>query len=274
MAGRAFGTEGETRAATWIASAFDRLGLPPPPGRGRFQPVRGEVEGKQVSSAGNVLAWLDAGAPDTLVIGAHHDHIGDGGPLSRDLFQRALHPGADDNASGVALLLAVADRLAHSASPLPVNVLFVTFAGEETGLYGSGTFVRAPPVPLGSVRAFMNFDMVGRLDERAPVLAVEGTSEYPALAPLVDAIPARGLTVRQAPNIFPGGSNHVSFDAQSVPVLALSTGVTADYHRASDGPDRINHAGPEAIAAWTLELVEAVARAPRSARFAPPASPH
>ncbi len=209
-----------------------------------------------------MLAWLDAGAVDTLVLSAHHDHLGHGGPLSREPLTDALHPGADDNASGVALLLSLAERLAQRTRPLPVNVLFLSSAGEEQGLLGAQAFVAAPPVPLERVRCFINFDMVGRLDLSDPILSVEGTQERPALAALVAQVPPRGFTVRTEVPIFPGGTDHSALHGAGVPVLGLSSGVTADYHRPSDRAETINFAGLEAVSDYAMELVDVLAAAP------------
>ena len=260
--GREFATAGEARAADFIAGSFDRLHLPPPPGHGRFQPVRGVVGGVELASQrGSVLAWLDAGARDTVVLSAHHDHLGHGGPLSKAPMSNALHPGADDNASGVALMLAVAERLAHYPR-LPVNVLFFSASGEEQGLLGAQAFVASPVVPLARLRCVVNLDMVGRLDVDAPILSVEGTFERPALAALVKRVPARGFTVRSDEPIFEGGSDHFTFHRAGVPVLGLSSGVTGDYHRPSDAPGTLNYAGLEALTDYVVALVEALAEEP------------
>src|SRR5262249_58623906 len=105
-------------------------------------------------------------AEETIVVGAHYAHLGHGGSGSLAFFSREIHNGADDNASGTAMVLEMARRLARRPDPLPRRVVFVAFSGEERGLLGSKYYVEHPPSPLASTVLMANFDMVGRLNRR------------------------------------------------------------------------------------------------------------
>ena len=234
--------------------------------------IRGRVAIDRVESQGrNLLALLPGrgaaatatepavSAAETVVVGAHYDHLGFGGPGSTAPGERAVHHGADDNASGTAVLLEVARRLA-AAGPLPRSVLFVAFSGEERGLLGSGHYVANPAVPLADTVAMVNLDMVGRLD--GDKLIVHGTGTGTGLEPLVDRLAAAaGLGLAKEPGGF-GPSDHASFYARKIPVLHVFTGSHGDYHRPTDTADRINYDGMVRIAGLVTDLVRELATAP------------
>ena len=198
-------------------------------------------------------------AAETVVLGAHYDHIGYGGSNSAAPDVRAVHHGADDNASGTALLLEVARRLA-AAGPLPRSVVFVAFSGEEIGLLGSAHYTANPSVPLADTVAMVNLDMVGRMQDDK--LAIQGVDTATVFGPLVDRLGAAGrLTIRKQPG-GSGPSDHASFYAKKIPVLHLFTGTHPDYHRPTDTPEKINYDGMERLATMVTELVTELARVP------------
>jgi len=219
-----------------------------------------------------VLPGRDARRSDeTVVIGAHYDHLGRGGEgsLAPDALG-AVHPGADDNASGVAAVLGLARAFA-AAGGAARTLVFVAFAGEEMGLLGSTQYVRRPARPLESTVLMVNLDMVGRLRERT--LYVGGVDGGAGLRELVTA-QAGGLTLALRGDPF-GPSDHTAFYSAGRPVLFLFTGAHADYHRPSDTWDRINGAGLAEVTAFAARVVDAAASTttpPAYVRIAAPPS--
>jgi hypothetical protein len=207
---------------------------------------------------------------ETVVLGAHYDHLGYGGVNSAAPGDKTVHHGADDNASGTALLVEVARRLA-AGPPLPRSVLFAAFSGEERGLLGSGHYTANPAVPLADTVAMVNLDMVGRLD--GDTIIVHGTGTGTGLEPLVDRlVAAHGLEAAKEPGGF-GPSDHASFYAKKVPVLHLFTGSHADYHRPTDTADKINYQGMARLADLVTALVRELASSPERPAYIEVASP-
>ncbi len=203
----------------------------------------------------------------TLVMGAHYDHLGYGGRTSLAPSQHLPHVGADDNASGVAAVLAAAERLAarSRAGWKPAHTLvFAAFSGEEMGLVGSAHFTDAPPRPLPTVEAMMNLDMVGRLrDDKLQVMGVGTSSEFPDLVRAVNQdVPAARFALRTSEDGY-GPSDQQSFYKKNVPVLMLFTGAHADYHKPSDTWDKINATGLARVSRFAQALVESLDTRPR-----------
>jgi hypothetical protein len=194
-------------------------------------------------------------ANEAVVIGAHYDHLGRGGEgsLAPDAVG-AVHPGADDNASGVAAVLGLARAFAE-AGGAPRTLVFVAFSGEEMGLLGSAHYVRRPAHPIERTVLMLNLDMVGRLRERT--LYVGGVDSGAGLRELVQA-QAGGLTLSLRGDPF-GPSDHSSFYAAGRPVLFLFTGAHADYHRPDDTWDKIDAAGLAEVTGFAARVVDAVA---------------
>ena len=206
---------------------------------------------------------------ETVVLGAHYDHLGYGGANSAAPGERAVHHGADDNASGTALLVEVARQLA-AEGPLPRRVLFVAFSGEERGLLGSGHYTANPVVPLADTVAMVNLDMLGRLD--GDKLIVHGTGTGTGLDAIVDRLLGRhGFTAAKEPGGF-GPSDHASFYAKKVPVLHFFTGSHSDYHRPSDTAEKINYDGMVRLAALVADIVRELASAPERPAYVEVAS--
>jgi hypothetical protein len=211
----------------------------------------------------------------TLVIGAHYDHLGYGGESSlAPAVQSGLkiaehvnvpHVGADDNASGVAVMLAIAGgvRARMQTGWRPVhNLVFCAFTAEETGLVGSSHFVDQPPRPLPTIEAMINMDMVGRLrDDRLMLMGVGTAAEFPELIENVNRATER-FQVRTSSDGY-GPSDHSSFYKRQIPVLMLFTGAHADYHKPSDTADKINGPGLTRIAAFARALVDSLDARPR-----------
>ncbi len=189
------------------------------------------------------LAGSDpAKADEVIVVGAHYDHLGMGGPGSLAPDVETPHNGADDNASGTALLLGLAEYFAHHAEARPArSLVFVAFSAEEMGLLGSEHFASNPPFPFEQVAAMINFDMVGRLREgNLQVFGTETAEEFPALLDSLDA--ASPLALSRVGDGY-GPSDQTSFYAREIPVLHLFTGTHSEYHGPEDDWQLINAEG-------------------------------
>ncbi len=217
----------------------------------------------QRTIASNVVGVLPGSGPqrdEYVVVGAHYDHIGRGGFGSRKPGQNLIHNGADDNASGTAAMMAVAEQLAGGR--LNRSVLFVGFSGEESGLLGSRHFVTHPPVPMEKVVAMLNLDMVGRLRNNA--LSIGGGGTRAAFKPLLEKLDERSpLEFR---NIGLGGfgpSDHQSFAMKKVPVLFFFTGLHGEYHHPDDDAPLVNYDGLAEISHIVASAVAELASLPR-----------
>ncbi len=213
----------------------------------------------------NVVAVLEGEGPkadETIVIGAHYDHLGLGGEGSFVTDGKQIHNGADDNGSGTAALLEVARILTAREKKLPRRVVFIAFTGEERGLIGSARYCKEPLFPLENTVAMLNMDMVGRLKDEK--LIIQGINTAPEFGPIIDRLNEScgfDLTRKTGGS---GPSDHSSFYAKKIPVLHYFTGLHSDYHRPSDDFDKINVPGmrrvAEMVAATAVALAEADAR--------------
>jgi hypothetical protein len=224
---------------------------------GQVEVIRKEAEVK------NVVGVLEGEGPlanETIVIGAHYDHLGFGGAGSLAPWTTDIHNGADDNASGTAALLEIANRLASSGKKPQRRIVFIAFTGEERGLLGSAHYIRQPRFPLENTIAMYNLDMVGRMkDDR---LIVYGTGTARHFDGMVEALAAEmGLKLSKQPEGF-GPSDHSSFYARKIPVLHFFTGTHSDYHRPSDDADKLNVTGMRRVADMVVRIVEQTDAAP------------
>jgi Zn-dependent M28 family amino/carboxypeptidase len=198
-------------------------------------------------------------ADETIVIGAHYDHLGYGGDGSLQPGSKDIHNGADDNGSGIAVLLEVARRLVALQRPLPRRIVFIAFTAEERGLLGSVQYVKEPVVPLEKTIAMLNMDMVGRLNENK--LIVHGTGTATELDALVDRLNAQHeFQIIKKPSGF-GPSDHTSFYSKKIPVLHFFTGGHEDYHKPSDDYDKLNVAGMRRVGSLVADAATALAEA-------------
>ncbi|GAB4093366.1 M20/M25/M40 family metallo-hydrolase [Flaviaesturariibacter terrae] len=209
----------------------------------------------------NVIGYIDNGAPNTIVLGAHFDHLGhgeDGNSLYRGDSVR-IHRGADDNASGTAALIELA-RLLKASKYKNNNYLFIAFSGEELGLFGSKYFVEHPTVDLKSVNYMINLDMVGRLNDSSHLLQVGGYGTSPTWGELYSLTGKKALTGSGLAYRFDssgtGPSDHTSFYRKDIPVLFFFTGMHSDYHRPTDEADKINYSGEVQVLRHVLSLVQ------------------
>lgn len=223
--------------------------------------VSGTVDVQPVSAKSqNVIGLLPGSgalAGEYVVLGAHYDHLGHGGPGSFKPDVRAIHNGADDNASGVAGILCAARQL-HAAAPVAArrSVLIVAFSAEEIGLGGSGWFVQHPPAAMSDVAAMINLDMVGRLREHT--LSILGSDSSKGWLALIESARAGlpGLKINAGGDGY-GPSDHSSFYAAGVPVVHLFTGAHEQYHTPEDDVELLNNDGGADVIALTAALAQA-----------------
>jgi hypothetical protein len=231
-AGRLTGTNGEYAAAAYIVREFERAGW-------SIERQQFDVPNRPGARGFNLIARRGEGVERVLVVGAHYDHLGRG------------YPGADDNASGVAILLELARSMPATTSP----VWLVAFSGEELGNLGSSAFVRAYGADVGFM---INLDMVGRLRDGS--LVVSGVGSGKGVRERLERIAGPFRVGFDAPGL--GPSDHASFVAAGIPAIHVFTGSHDDYHRPSDTPERLNYSGMARIARWVRAVVVEFAREP------------
>ncbi|PLW99244.1 MAG: hypothetical protein C0593_03725 [Marinilabiliales bacterium] len=223
-----------------------------------------EIEKKSAETY-NVVAMLPGTdeklKEEYILIGAHYDHLGWGGPGSgsRVPDTSAIHNGADDNASGVAGVIELAQYFAAGKASHPRSIIFAAFGAEESGLVGSKYLSGNMPVPVEQVKAMFNFDMIGRYNKDKGVISVGGTGTALESDSLIDlAAKDYPFGVAKSPDGY-GPSDHASFYSKGVPVFFISTGAHRDYHTPLDDIEFIDGNMAERVASFSAELVSLVA---------------
>ncbi|MDB5340929.1 MAG: peptidase [Planctomycetaceae bacterium] len=228
--------------------------------------VTGEIsvvrKGKPLKNVVAVLPGSGPHAEETLILGAHYDHLGFGGSGSLAFTtQKEIHNGADDNGSGTAVLIEAARQLTlrHAQLPPSRRIVFIAFTAEESGLIGSERYVKDPLYPLNQTVAMLNLDMVGRL--RQERLTVYGTGTATEFDPLIDRLGTKyAFSIVKKPGGY-GPSDHASFYQRSIPVLHFFTGLHKQYHRPEDDADLLNLEGMARISQMVVDAVEELAAA-------------
>ncbi len=264
LKGRRTGTEYELMAANYLAERFENLGLEPKGANGYFQKFTFKDKtnphddiayvreaGDSTTTATNVIGYMNNNAETTVVIGAHYDHLGMGGEgsLHRGK-ENEIHNGADDNASGVAVMLNLIKDL--QGKNTNNNYLFISFSGEEIGLLGSNYYVKNPTIDLEKVNYMFNMDMVGRLNEERAI-AVYGVGTSPIFSQTIFANNKDFKITEKESGV--GPSDHTSFYLGDMPVLHFFTGQHDDYHRPGDDADKLNYEGMEDITQFILAII-------------------
>lgn len=257
--GRLAGTVGEASAANYIADQFLLAGLLPAGDDGTYL-QQFELQGPMPQAmqienhiSRNIVGLIEgSGMSDQyIIIGAHYDSQGMGGIISMDQNDEpSIHPGADDNASGVAGLLELADHFSDN-SPQK-NMMFIAFSGEELGLLGSRYFVEQMEIPSDSVAAMINLDMIGRMTDNQ--LTIFGTGTSNIWDEILGNIETDSLSVTRAPS-GTGASDHTSFYEAEIPVLHYFTGTHENYHRSSDTAEKVNISGIRRVTDHVKEVV-------------------
>ncbi len=258
LEGREGGSRGGRAAGAYIADVLRATGLAPAGDQGTYF--------QRFGSMRNVLALVPGSDPavadELVVVGAHYDHVGYGNPSQSNGPIGFIHNGADDNASGVAGVLEIAEALAARPTPPRRPVLVAFWDGEEQGLLGSWHFVRERPAALATrvPRFSLNLDMIGRLRDRR--LEVYGARSAVGLRrALVDANRSEGLQLDFDWDIV-DDSDHFPFLESRVPTLMLHTGLHPEYHRPEDDTHLVNGAGIESVARLGMATLLALADAP------------
>lgn len=276
LKGRAFGTPELDHAAEFIATAFGGAGLVPANDSERSFLQQWKEEDGRIGSGitlKNVVGILPGADPllrnEQIVIGAHYDHLGLGQPTVNEGEERQLHPGANSNASGVALLLELA-RLLKEDKPLKRSILFAAFTRKEIGLHGSEhliTDLNSRPERQTTkeknpiTRAMINLDTVGRLqDNRLFVLGSESSRDWPHLLRKIGA--EMGVQIVSLPG--PGSSDHLSFIHAGVPAIQFFTGHHPDNDRPTDTLEKIDLPGMVAVGRVVKEVIKDLANHPDS----------
>jgi len=231
--------------------------------------IQGQTDVRHVhSEVKNVAAVLPGVGPladEAIVLGAHYDHLGYGSRSTLPSKPLAIYHGADDNASGVAVVLEVARELAHRQEKLHRTVIFLLFTGEEWGFWGSSHYVNDPIVPMSKTAAMVNLDMVGRLRDDA--LTVNSVGTGLGFGNLLDGLNrSYGFHLTEVAGAS-GRSDQASFYAKRVPDIHFFTGKHPDYHRPTDTFAGVNIAGMRRIADYVRDVTVALANAPQRPAF-------
>jgi aminopeptidase YwaD len=200
----------------------------------------------------NVIGFIDNKATNTVVIGAHYDHLGMGGESSLYRGEAAIHNGADDNASGTAALIELG-RMLKGSKHKNNNYLFIAFSGEEKGLLGSNYYVKHPVMSNRKINYMINMDMLGRLKPDEPVLIINGTGTSSAWHTSIDTA-MMGLHIKTSDGGV-GPSDQTSFYLDSIPAIHFFSGTHSDYHKPSDDEPLINYEGEVKIVRIIYDLV-------------------
>lgn len=280
MGGRDTPSRGLETTARYIASEFRRVGLTPGGDSGSFiqryplPNARSENRpAARTRTAPNVVGILEGSDPvlrkEYIVLSAHMDHVGIGAPVNGD----SIYNGADDDASGTAAVLELAEALSMPGARPKRSVVFLTVSGEEHGLWGSAWFSEHPPVPITQIVADLNIDMIGRNWKDTIVVIGKEHSDLGATLDRVNrAHPELGM--RAIDDIWPEEnfyfrSDHYNFARKGVPVLFFFNGTHPDYHGPDDEPDRIDAEKASRIVRLVYLITQEVGNAPQRPAWNP-----
>lgn len=265
LEGRGAGQDGGKKAGAYIAKEFKRLGLKPGGDNGTFF-QNFKAKGKNLRNVIAVLEGTDL-KNEYVVIGAHYDHLGHGEYGSLDMGRSGhIHNGADDNASGTAGVIEIAEAYVEGRVKLRRSIIFMLYDGEEMGLLGSKHYCSSPTFPLASTIAMVNMDMIGRLGKKKLVVyGVPTGSTFKAQFDRANKNISLGLNVKDTmtPN-----SDHASFYAKKIPSIALFTGLHGDYHRPGDDIEKVDVPGMVKIVRLAGNLTAEIANDDAKPKFA------
>jgi len=264
LEGRETGTQGEIKAGEYIKKRFIKLGLQPLENNNYFQNFNfkpktnphqnisfSNQKNDSTITGKNIIGYIDNQAKNTILIGAHYDHLGYGNENSLHRGEKNLiHNGADDNASGVAMMIDLASKLRIANKNN--NYLFIAFSGEEIGLLGSNYYTKNAIIKMSNINYMINMDMVGRLNEDT-TLAVYGLGTSPIFKQTINANNTKFKIIQKESGV--GPSDHTSFYLNDIPVLHFFTGQHEDYHKPSDDYDKINFEGMSMISSYIFDII-------------------
>mgnify|MGYP001221697492 CR=1 FL=1 len=200
----------------------------------------------------NLIAEIDNNQTSTIVIGAHYDHIGWGKESSLYVGDPAIHNGADDNASGVAGLLYLAEKYKNSKYK-NYNFIFIAFSGEEKGLLGSNAYVKSDLFQNENINYMINMDMIGRLDKEKNIIVL-GTGTSPRWNSVLEENRCEETKITKKQSGV-GASDHTAFYLKNIPVLNFFTGAHEDYHKPTDDHDKINYKGISVVVSYIEKII-------------------
>lgn len=276
MGGRFPGTKENKKVVDYLIKNFKRTGVKPY-GSSYIQEFKVKIRVKKgldtpVVTTQNVIGYIEGTDPvlkhEFIVLGAHYDHLGMGGPSSKKPDTVGIHLGADDNASGTAALLEIAEQLAANKKDLKRSILVIAFGAEEQGLLGSKYFVEHPLIPLPSIKLMLNMDMVGRMNAEKQ-LYMGGAASFNGGMELMKSLgPGVGINpIVIAYDV--GGSDHVSFYKKNISVLGFHTGGHPQYHTPEDDFANINVAGEKLVCDYIYKAIVSVANREGAISFVP-----
>lgn len=277
LQGRFPGTKGNIQVVKYIIKQFKRAGIKAINDNylqeftAKIKVKKGVTDTPYVKTW-NVVGILEGTDPilknEYIVLGAHYDHLGLNGASSKKPDTVGVHHGADDNASGTAALLELAEKLATNKVSLKRSIIFIAFGAEEQGLLGSKYFTEHPLVPLSQIKLMMNMDMVGRMNTEKH-LYMGGAASFTGGMDLMKSLgPAAGIN----PIVIGydvGGSDHVSFFKKDIPVLGFHTDGHPQYHTPEDTVDLINLHGEKLICDYIYQALLNVANRAEPIVFVP-----
>lgn len=257
LEGRQTGSKGEKIAAEYIKNKFKSYNLTPKGEDNYFQYFEANVkknphsqEIKSKIKGTNVVGYINNQQDETIIIGAHYDHLGYGDFGSLYDGEKEIHNGADDNASGVSILINLAKSLQEIKN---YNYLFIAFSGEEHGLFGSSYYAKNPTINLENVRFMINFDMVGRLNQNN-TLSINGIGTSNEWKNLINEANTFHFKLKTTESGI-GPSDHTSFYLQDIPSIHFFTGQHEDYHKPSDDVEKINFKGMYIIHEYVKNII-------------------
>lgn len=277
LEGRMSGKKGNVVAAEFIKKKFESFGLKTMYHKfkiNRVNPGPKNETGDDFTQ--NIYAWIEGTDPvlknEIVVIGAHMDHIGYGPSMSRARGKMAVHPGADDNASGTVALLEIAEAFSKIKSKCRRTIVFQSYSAEEMGLIGSRYYCNNPVFPESSPsiksHVFMlNMDMIGYLGRGQYFAGFDVGDSSIDLRKIVSRLDGKYSFAKKITSHGSGGSDHASFYNKKVPVAFLHTGLHAHYHTPTDTADRINFDGLEKVAKYAFDFAFIVATDDQSPKF-------
>ena len=269
LEGRGTGTAGEKLAATYIQAQFKKLGVQPKGDNKLYTQAfsfnYGVHGAGKEGTAYNVVGYIDNKAANTIIIGAHYDHLGLGNQGSSLELNSAnkIHNGADDNASGTSGVIELARYFQENKKKEKYNFLFICFSGEELGLFGSKYFTEHPTIDLTRINYMVNMDMIGRLNAGRE-LSISGTGTSPVFEPLLKKLTKDKFNAK-LDSSGTGPSDHTSFYLKDIPVLHFFTGSHNDYHKPGDDADKINYEGEVDVLNLIIKMIEELDSEPKLA---------
>lgn len=287
LKGRGTSTPEEKKAAEYIASHFKKYKLQPLGDnikksyfypftfKKKKSPHDTSTVGMPELSGINVIAFLDNKAPQTIVIGAHYDHLGlghDHNSLDPQP-EGKIHNGADDNASGTAGMVELARYFKENTSFKKYNFIFIAFSGEELGLIGSKKWTENPTYPLDKIYFMINMDMIGRLNDCTQKLVIYGVGTSDQWIPMIDSVNKKFNFHIKKDSSGIGPSDQTSFYLKNIPVLHFFTGQHSDYHKPSDDAEKINYKGETKILEFIAVLIQQTAQQSSPMQFQKTAAP-